>query len=156
MQQTCKGKLIIITGASSGAGRAIALELAKKGAAIVLAARNMPELKKVAAECKALGGEVMIYPVDVSIAANVAALAAAAYGWKGWIDVWVNNAGVLAAGAFETTPWEVHEQVIRTNLFGYMLGAYTVLPYFKKQGRGILINNISVGGFLPVPYGGAY
>jgi short-subunit dehydrogenase len=63
---------------------------------------------------------------------------------------------VLAVGAFDETPVEVLEQVIKTNLMGYIQGAHAVLPYFKKQGKGILINNISIGGFLPVPYGVGY
>ncbi|WP_369800130.1 SDR family NAD(P)-dependent oxidoreductase [Pedobacter sp. Leaf216] len=72
------------------------------------------------------------------------------------MDVWVNNAGVLAIGEFDVTPMEVSEQVVKTNLLGYMHGAHAVLPYFKTQGHGILINNISIGGFLPVPFGAGY
>lgn len=83
-------------------------------------------------------------------------LAAIANEFGGTIDVWVNNAGVLAAGEFTETPVEVHDQVIRTNLMGYLHGAYAVLPYFKKQRYGVLINNISVGGWIPVPYGVGY
>lgn len=84
------------------------------------------------------------------------ALANAANDWQGSIDVWINNAGVLAAGDFDSTPMAVHEQVIKTNLLGYMNGAHAVLPFFKAQGCGIIINNISIGGFLPVPYGAGY
>ncbi|RYF95673.1 MAG: SDR family NAD(P)-dependent oxidoreductase, partial [Chitinophagaceae bacterium] len=72
------------------------------------------------------------------------------------IDVWINNAGLLAAGEFEAVPATVNEEVIRVNLLGYMHAAHTVLPYFKHQGHGILINNISVGGWFPTPYGTAY
>jgi short-subunit dehydrogenase len=82
-------------------------------------------------------------------------LRAAAFG-NGYIDVWVNNAGVLAVGALEDTLIEVQTRVIQTNLLGYMYGATAALRYFKVQGRGVLINNISVGGWLPVPYGSAY
>jgi short-subunit dehydrogenase len=83
-------------------------------------------------------------------------LANAAVDWQDRIDVWVNNAGVLAAGDFDVIPMAVHEQVIKTNLLGYMNGAHAVLPFFKEQGWGTLINNISIGGFLPVPYGAGY
>ncbi len=83
-------------------------------------------------------------------------LAATAAEFGGSIDVWVNNAGVLAAGEFAETPVEIHTQVIRTNLLGYLHGAHAVLPYFKQQKTGILINNISVGGWVPLPYSVGY
>ncbi|WP_262714157.1 SDR family NAD(P)-dependent oxidoreductase [Mucilaginibacter rubeus] len=76
--------------------------------------------------------------------------------WQDRIDVWVNNAGVLAAGDFDKTPMAVHEQVIKTNLLGYMNGAHAVLPIIKEQEWGTLINIISIGGYLPVPYGAGY
>ena len=148
--------VVVITGASSGAGRAAALAFASDGASVVLAARNEAALEEVAVECKERGASVLTVPTDVSDAARVAELAGRAFAWNRQIDVWVNNAGVLAAGGFEDTPMEVHRQVILTNLVGYMNGAHAVLPYFKRQGSGILINNISIGAFLPVPYGVGY
>jgi short-subunit dehydrogenase len=149
-------KTVVITGASSGAGKAIALEFARRDTKLVLASRNLPALQDVAAECDALGAQVRCVVADVSDAGALINLAAEADNFGGKIDVWVNNAGVLAVGPFEKTPMEANEQLIRTNLIGYMNGAHAVLPYFKKQKRGILINNISIGGFLPVPYGVAY
>jgi short-subunit dehydrogenase len=149
-------KTIVITGASSGAGKAIALEFASTGARLVLASRNLTALKEVGAECDGLGAQVRCVMADVTDAGAMINLAAEADNFGGQIDVWVNNAGILAVGPFEKTPMEVNEQLIRTNLIGYMNGAHAVLPYFKNQKRGILINNISVGGFLPVPYGAAY
>jgi short-subunit dehydrogenase len=150
------GKVIVITGASSGAGRAAAIEFAKYKVKLVLAARNESALQEVADECAEFGAETLIVPTDVTDAKAMIALANAADDWQGRIDVWVNNAGVLAAGPFDEMPMALHEQVIKTNLIGYMNGAYAVLPFFKKQQAGILINNISIGGFLPVPYGGGY
>jgi len=149
-------RTIVITGASSGAGRAIALAFAEKQDQLVLASRNFEELKNVAIECEAFGAIVRIVQTDVTDPGAMINLAAAADDFGGHIDVWVNNAGVLAVGAFDETPMEVLDQVIRTNLMGYIHGAHAVMPYFKKQGRGILINNISIGGFLPVPYGTGY
>jgi len=145
------GKVIVVTGASSGAGRAIALAFARTGAQLVLAARREQTLAEVAEECEQAGSTALIVPTDVTDAAAVQNLAEAALNFGGRIDVWVNNAGVLAAGAFEETPISVHDQVIRTNLMGYLHGAHAVLPYFKDQGYGILINNISVGGYIPAP-----
>ncbi len=150
------GKTVVITGASSGAGRTAALEFAKYGTMLVLAARNEVALYGIANECREQGAEVLVIPTDVTDAKAVIRLANTANDWQGKLDVWVNNAGVLAAGDFDKTPMAVHKQVIETNLLGYMNGAHAVLPIFKAQGYGILINNISVGGFLPVPYGAGY
>lgn len=149
-------KTIVITGASSGAGRAIALEFAVHGTKLVLAARNLDALLELGLECEELGARVKCVETDVTIYGDVINLAAKAAAFGGNIDVWVNNAGVLAAGSFEEMPMEIHEQVIRTNLIGYLYGAHAVMPYFMQQGKGTLINNISVGGFLPVPYSAAY
>ncbi|MDB5024486.1 MAG: family oxidoreductase [Mucilaginibacter sp.] len=149
-------KTIVITGASSGVGKATALKFATLQASLVLAARNESALNDVAQECRQLGASVLVVPTDVTDPKAVIGLANAANDWKGYIDVWINNAGILAAGDFDKTPIEVHEQVIKTNLLGYMNGAHAVLPFFKAQKFGILINNISIGGYLPVPYGSGY
>jgi short-subunit dehydrogenase len=151
-----KNKIIVITGASSGAGRAAAFEFARYGTKLVLAARNEVALNEVKEECEQLGAEVLVVPTDTSEARAMISLANAANDTFGSIDVWINNAGVLAAGDFDRTPMAVHEQVIKTNLLGYMNGAHAVLPFFKAQQRGILINNISIGGFVPVPHGAGY
>ncbi|HZH01216.1 MAG TPA: SDR family oxidoreductase [Flavisolibacter sp.] len=149
-------KTVVVTGASSGAGRAIALEMARQGAQVVLAARREEVLKSVAADINEQGGEALVVPTDVTDADSVKILAAAAVEWGGAIDVWVNNAGVLAVGTFEETPVDVHDRVIRTNLMGYIHGAHAIIPFFKQQGKGILINNISVGGWMPTPYAVGY
>ncbi|HMI60728.1 MAG TPA: SDR family oxidoreductase [Puia sp.] len=151
-----KGRTVVITGASSGAGRAAALAFASHGTALVLAGRNEKALTEIAEECTKLGARAKFVVTDVKDTAAMANLALEAKNWNDSLDVWINNAGVLAAGTFDETPMAVHQQVILTNLFGYMNGAHAVLPIFKEQERGILINNISIGGFLPVPYGGGY
>lgn len=155
-QGSINGKTIVITGASSGAGRAAALEFAKRQCALVLASRNEPVLNELAAECRELGAEVLVMPTDVADPKAMIALANVANDWNDGLYAWINNAGVLAAGPFDETPIEVHTQVVQTNLLGYMNGAHAVMPIFKGNGHGILINNISIGGFLPVPYGAGY
>ena len=151
--QDLNGKIAVITGASSGAGRAIANALARQKMQVILAARRLEALEEVRAECNELGGKATIVVTDTRNEESVRELAAkASEAGKGTIDVWINNAGVLAAGSLD----EVNEAVVRTNLLGYMNGAYAALPYFKKQGYGILINNISVGGWFPTPYMAAY
>ena len=151
-----QNKTIVITGASSGVGRAAAIEFAKHKATLVLAARGEKALYEAAEECKEWGANAIAVVTDVTDAHAVKELAKAAMDLGGKIDVWVNNAGVLAAGDFDKTPVEVHTKVIETNLIGYVHGAHAALPYFINQGYGILINNISVGGWMPVPFGVGY
>ncbi|WP_256007015.1 SDR family oxidoreductase [Pedobacter deserti] len=149
-------KTIVITGASSGVGKAIALAFAERQDRLFLASRNERELEELVAECRSFGAIATVVKTDVTESADMVNLAAIADEQGAGIDVWVNNAGVLAVGPFDETPMVVQEQVIKTNLLGYMHGAHAALPYFKKQQYGILINNISIGGFLPVPFGVAY
>jgi short-subunit dehydrogenase len=155
-ESSLNGKVIVITGASSGVGRAMAQELARWGASLVLSARREEALAEVVKECEAQGGKAIAYPADVTNSTAMYSLAAAAVDAYGLLDVWVNNAGVLAMGEFSKTPIDIHEQVIRTNLMGYIHGAHAALPHFKRLGRGILINNISVGGWFPTPYAVGY
>lgn len=151
-----KGRTVVITGASSGVGRAAAEAFAKEGCNLVLAARGEEALEETAFICRNLGAITLTLPTDVSDAKQVKNLAEKAIKLNGRIDVWVNNAGVMASGRFEDIPLETMDQLVKTNLMGYLYGARTVFPIFKKQKRGVLINNISIGGFIPAPYSAAY
>lgn len=156
IQNSLKGKTVVITGGSSGVGRAAAEAFAMEGCSIVVAARGKEALEETVSLCHDLGVPALGVPTDVSVAADVQNLANKALQFNGRIDIWINNAGVMASGKFEEIPMDVNEQVIKTNLFGYMHGAYSVLPIFKRQEEGILINNISIGGFMPAPYSAVY
>ena len=153
---TLNGRTVVITGASSGIGRAAAEAFAREGCNIVLAARGREALDETAQLCRDLGAVALAVPTDVSVAGDVQQLAQTALQFNGRIDVWVNNAGVMATGKLEDMPAETIDQVVKTNLLGYLHGAHSVLPIFKKQEEGILINNVSVGGWMPAPYGTAY
>ena len=148
--------VVVLTGASSGIGHATALAFARQGAQLVLAARGAEALEKVAAECRLLNADALAVPTDVTDAGAMRALADAAIGRHGRIDVWINNVGIGAVGAFDATPIEAHQQIIAANLIGHMNGAHAVLPHFRKRGRGTLINMISVGGWTITPYTVAY
>ncbi|WP_313406603.1 SDR family oxidoreductase [Stutzerimonas kunmingensis] len=151
------GALVVLTGASSGIGRAAAQAFARQGARLVLAARDAEALTETADECRALGGEVLVVPTDVTHSDEVEALASAAAEFgQGRIDVWINNAGIGAVGAFDETPLDAHEQVVQTDLLGYLRGAHVVLPYFKQQKSGVLINTLSVGSWVAQPFAAAY
>ena len=148
--------VVVLTGASSGIGHATALAFAREGAQLVLAARGPEALDKVAAECVLQGAQALAVPTDVTDADAMQALASAAIERFGRIDVWINNVGIGAVGAFDVTPMEANERVVATNLLGHMNGAHAVLPHFRKRGRGTLINMISSGGWVPAPYAAAY
>lgn len=151
------GTVVVITGASSGIGRATAHAFARQGARLVLAARDAEALQDAVEECRQLGAEALSVATDVTLNESMEALASAAAEFgQGRIDVWVNNAGVGAVGAFDETPLDAHEQVVQTDLLGYLRGAHVVLPYFKQQHAGVLINTLSVGSWVPQPYAVAY
>lgn len=155
-EQSLSEKVVVLTGASSGFGKGAALELAHKGAKLVVAARRMELLESLANECNAEGGETIPCATDVSRRPEVERLAGAALAAFGRIDIWINNAGVGALGRFERVPLEVHEQVIATNLLGTLYGSYCAYRQFLAQGEGVLINVASELGFATVPYYTSY
>jgi short-subunit dehydrogenase len=154
--QTLRQAVIVIAGASSGIGRATALEFARQGTRVVIAARRAAVLDGVAQECSVLGGTALAVPTDVTDAAAVEALADAALKAFGRIDVWVNNVGTGVFGAYQDAPADLHRRVVETNLIGAMNGVSAALPTFLRQGEGILINMVSLGGWAPTPFAAAY
>lgn len=154
--QRIAGSVVVITGASSGIGRAAALAFAERGASVVLAARSAESLREVARECEKAGGHALDVRTDVTDDTEVRALAEQAKDTFGRIDVWVNSAAVIVYGEFEDVPLETYRHVLETNLFGQIHGARAVLPYFREQGSGSLINLGSVWGTVTSPYVSAY
>lgn len=151
-----EGKVVVITGASSGFGKGAAREFSRQGANLVLAARREELLEQLANECRNAGVEAIACAVDVSKREDVERLAQAALDKFGRIDVWVNDAGVGALGAFERIPLEIHEQVIGTDLLGTLYGSYCAYRQFLAQGSGVLINIASELGYGSVPYYTSY
>ena len=156
MRKRLENAVVVITGASSGIGRAAALGFARHGARLVLAARREGALRELERECGRHGATTLVVPTDVSKEREVQALAKRAIDAFGGIDVWVNNAAVTMFGRFEESPGDDYEQVIRTNLFGYIYGARVAIPQFRQQGSGVLINNASIVGAVAQPYTSAY
>ncbi len=156
MRRAFRDAVVVVTGASSGIGRATALRFARKGATVVLAARREEPLQDLARECHRVGGRGLAVPTDVTDPDAVEALARTAGERLGRLDVWVNNAAVGMWAPFEDVPMEDFRRVIETNLFGYVHGARAALLHFRETGRGVLINNASILGTVAAPWASAY
>ena len=144
-----QGKVIVITGASSGIGAVLAKVLHSNGAKVVISARRVDELKKVAEEC---GGaeRVLIHKVDVTKRADHESLRDAALAKFGKIDCWVNNAGVGMSKPVLTVSEEDVDLMININTKSVLFGMQAIVPYFKERREGQLINVSSLLGRLPL------
>lgn len=156
MGHRLQDSIVVITGASSGIGRATAHLFARRGATVVIAARREEALYKVADECESLGGRALAAPTNVADWGAVEELARQAVDSFGRIDVWVNNASVTMFGRLEDAPPEANRRVVETNLLGTLYGAQAALPRLRAQGGGVLINVSSGFGLVGSPYQGAY
>jgi NAD(P)-dependent dehydrogenase (short-subunit alcohol dehydrogenase family) len=150
------GRVVVITGASSGIGRATALALAARGARLVLIARDVESLDRAAAECAARGAEAEVVAVDVTDAGAVEAAARRAVDRFGRIDAWVNAASVMMFGAFVDVPLDDLRRVLDVNLMGYVHGCRAALPRMIERGRGVVVNVSSLLGVVALPYGSSY
>lgn len=155
-KETLARRTVVITGASSGFGRGAALELAARGANVVLAARRGQALDDLAAEIDAAGDSAVAVTTDVSEPADVENLAAVAVERFGRIDVWINNVGIGALGLFWDIPIEDHARLVDVNLKGLIYGAHAALRQFRSQGEGILINLGSIDSEVPLAYQASY
>ena len=150
------GHTFVVTGASSGLGRGVALKLAAYGGNVVLAARRTAVLDEVADEAQAAGGQALVVTTDVSQPDQVERLASAAVARFGRIDAWINDAAVAAIGRFDAVPVEDHARVVDVNLKGYIYGSHAALLQFRRQGYGTLVNVASVEGHVPLAYHASY
>lgn len=155
-QARIEGQTWVITGASSGLGRGMAVEVGSHGGNVVLAARRADALEEVAAEIRAAGGRALVVPTDVSDPAQVAALADAAIAGFGGVDVWVNNAGVGTIGRQWEVPLEDQARIVDVNLKGVLYGTHYAIRHFRERGSGTLVNVGSSESEVPMAYHAAY
>ncbi|AFP29209.1 SDR family oxidoreductase [Marinobacter sp. BSs20148] len=150
------GKIVIITGASSGLGESTARHLADRGAKLVLAARREDRLKSLTEELEAKGAEVLWQVTDVTDRKQVESLAAAAKNKFGRIDVLINNAGLMPLAPLDALKVDEWEQMIDVNIKGVLYGIAAVLPTMREQHSGHVINLSSVAGHKVFPGGAVY
>ena len=151
-----RGSVAVVTGASSGIGRATALRLARRGADVVLAARRGEALQEVAAQCRRHGVRSLAVPTDVADERAVRVLAERAREEFGRIDVWINNAAVGSFAPFLQTPLADFRRVLDVNVMGYVYGCRQALEQMGAQGAGTVINVASIVGEVPQPYTAPY
>jgi NADP-dependent 3-hydroxy acid dehydrogenase YdfG len=154
--QNIKGKVVAITGASSGIGKAIAIELAKNGAKVVLAARRTERLKLLVEEINSTGGMAICTKIDVKNKADLVQLVNTAVEQYGKLDVMVNNAGVSQLSRIDELDIAGWEEMIDINLKGVLYGMSAAIPVFKQQQSGHVVNIISTAGLSIVPTMGVY
>jgi NADP-dependent 3-hydroxy acid dehydrogenase YdfG len=151
-----RGRVVVVTGASSGIGEATAVAFARRGAKVVLAARRRDRLEDLADRIERAGGRALPLVCDVTQRHEVERLPAIVEEAFGPTDVLVNNAGVPGGGDFADQSPEQIERVVRTNLFGVLWGTHAFLPGMLARGRGHVVNVASLAGRFAPPGAAVY
>lgn len=151
-----RGKRAVVTGASSGIGRCVALALARRGATLAVAARREPELAALAAECELLGVRCVVIAADVSNASDCRRIIETATRELGGVDILVNNAGFAIFDAIADAKSEDLRSMMDTNYFGAFHCAQAVLPQMLARGDGTIVNVASIVGIMGFARMGGY
>lgn len=146
MENYIKGKVVVITGASSGMGEAAAKHLSALGAIVVLGARRADRIEKLAKEIQENGGQSLAIAMDVTKRDQVKKLVDLAVEKFGRVDVFLNNAGVMPLSPMDRLNVDEWDMMINVNIKGVLNGIAAVLPYMKEQKSGQIINTSSVAG----------
>jgi NAD(P)-dependent dehydrogenase (short-subunit alcohol dehydrogenase family) len=149
-------QVVAVVGASTGIGRATALEFAKRGAKVLVSARGESNLKSLVEEIHSFGGEATYVVADVQVFEQVKAIADKTVETYGRLDTWVHVPAIGVFALFEDVTPEEFEHIIDVNLMGQVYGAMAALPHLKREGRGALIHISSMEGRRALPYQSAY
>ncbi|HYH95650.1 SDR family NAD(P)-dependent oxidoreductase [Hyalangium sp.] len=150
------GARAVITGAGSGLGRALCLELARHQARVVVSDRDVPSAEETAHQVEQAGGKALVQPCDVTQPDQVEQLAERAFSQLGGVDLLVNNAGVACAGEVGQLPLAEWKRVLDVNLWGVIHGCHTFVPRLRQQGSGHILNISSAAGLISVGYMAPY
>jgi NAD(P)-dependent dehydrogenase (short-subunit alcohol dehydrogenase family) len=151
-----QGRRILVTGASSGIGRALAERLAGEGADVVVSARNEAELQITATRCRAVGGRAWVIPADVTREEECRRLIATTFSALGGLDVLVNNAGLTMLARFdEVKDLSAYERIVQVNYLGAVYCTHAALPHLRAS-RGQVVAVSSLSGLIGVPTRTAY
>ncbi|MDO3382435.1 SDR family oxidoreductase [Gilvimarinus algae] len=156
MGQNIKGKVVVITGASSGLGEATARHLSTLGARLILGARRLERIEALASELHAAGGSALAVKTDVTNRTEVEALVQAAIDAYGQVDVILNNAGIMPQAPLEKRQVDEWDRQIDVNIKGVLYGIAAVLPHMQARKSGHIINVSSVAGHKVLPPGTVY
>ena len=156
IRESFKGKTVVITGASSGIGKALALRLADEGAWLTLAARNAQRLEALVIECEQRGGRAIAIPTDVADEPQCRTLIQRTKETYEHIAMVINNAGMAVVSKLEDLPdLQLFKRVMDVNFYGTVYCTYYALPYLKET-SGRIVNISSLGGMLALPYNSSY
>lgn len=151
-----RDQVVIVTGASAGIGKSLALQLAGQGAKVAIAARRADRLELLAAECHGLGGEVLVVPTDVSDESQCKALIEKTIAAFGRLDMLINNAGLAASALFDEFPdMHLFKHTMGVNFYGAVYCTYYALPHLK-QSKGRIVAISSIGGKAAIPFNTPY
>jgi NADP-dependent 3-hydroxy acid dehydrogenase YdfG len=156
MSNNIEGKVVVITGASSGNGEATARHLLGQGATVVLGARRVDRIRSLAEDITRKGGKALAVPTDVTQVDQVKRLVDQAVQAYGRIDVMINNAGLMPHSPLERLKIDDWDRMIDVNLKGVLYGIAAALPYMKQQKSGHIINVSSVAGHKVRPGSAVY
>jgi 3-oxoacyl-[acyl-carrier protein] reductase len=151
-----EGKMAVVTGSSSGIGKAIALRFGEEGAKVVVAARRVDRCEQTAAQIRKHGGEGFAIQTDVSDEGQVDALIRETVNRYGRLDILVNNAGMFGGGRLADTTTRAFDEVMNTNLRGTFFCCRAGFKQMKQQGGGLIINMSSVAGLQAWAGSGTY
>ncbi len=149
-------QVVAVVGASSGIGRAAALEFAKKGAKVVVSGRSEAKIASLVEEIRSFAGEVTSIIADVTVLEQVKAIADKAVEVYGRLDTWVHVPAIAVFAPFDQTTPEEFQRIIDVSLMGQVYGAMAALPHLKREGRGALIHVSSMEGRRSLPLQSAY
>lgn len=149
-------KVVAITGAGSGIGRGLAIQLAQEGCALALSDINEAGLQETAQMAGRTGTAISTHRVDTGSRDQVCKYADEAAAHHGGVDMIINNAGVVVSESLEKVSWEDFEWLININMWGVVYGSRAFLPLLKKRPEGHIVNISSINGMVPFPNNGPY